>query len=149
MASAFEAFMQTELPLRPFTPTDGNAESIAIRRGQGPRQMTFLDLQDGQVLARVNGVLQGVTVNNIGTDSGSAGGVRHYTADVAKGNEQSTWTLNHGLNSKNFVYQIYQLNDDNTLNSIIPDSVLISDANTVVLKFAMAMAGKAVLSFVD
>lgn len=149
MASAFESFMQTELPLRPFAPSDGNQEAIAIRRGQGPRQMLFLDLQDSQVLGRVNGTLQGVTIANLNPDTGTAGGIRHFVADVAKGSEQSTWTLMHNLNSNNFVYQIYQLNDDGTLNSIIPDSVSISDANTVVMKFAAAIAGKAVLSFVD
>lgn len=145
MAGAFESFVQTELPLRPFAPNDGNAESIAIRRGPGPRQMLFLDLADGQVLARVDGTLQGVTLNNLE----SGGGGRYFVSDVAAGSEQSTWTLSHNLNSKNCVVQAYQLNEDDSLSAIIPDGIKIVDANTVELKFSTAIAGKAVLSFVD
>jgi hypothetical protein len=145
MAGAFESFVQTELPLRPFAPNDGNQESIAIRRGQGPRQMLFLDLADGQVLARVDGTLKGVALNNLET----GGGGRYFVADIAAGSEQSTWTLEHNLNSFNCVVQAYQLNEDNSFSALIPDAINLLNANAVELKFSTAIAGKAVLSFVD
>jgi hypothetical protein len=145
MAGAFEAFVQSELPLRPFAPEDGLQESIAIRRGQGPRQMKFLDLSDGQVLARVDGELRGVALNNLE----SGGGGRYFVADVAEGSEQSTWTLAHGLNSFNCVAQVYQLNAEGGYSAMIPDAINLLDANTVELKFSTAVAGKAILSFVD
>ena len=149
MAGAFEAFVQSELPLRPFAPTDGNQESIAIRRGEGPRQLQFLDLQDGQVLARVDGEMRGVSINNMGTGNGMVGGVRHFVANVDAGNEISTWNLTHNLDSFNCVVQVYQLNADNSYSAMIPDSITLLDADTVELKFSTAVAGKAILSFVD
>lgn len=147
MAGAFESFVQNELPLRPFTASDGNQEGIAIRRGLGPRQMQFLDLEDNQVLARVDGVLTGISIN-IG-EGGGAGGVRHFIATVTEGNEQSTWNLNHNLSSQNLVANIYQKNGDGTLQLVIPDSLKIVDSNNVEIKFSTAVAGKAILSFVD
>lgn len=147
MAGAFESFVQQELPLRPFTAADGNQEGIAIRRGVGPRQMQFLDITDGQVLARVGGVLQGVTISNL--EGGNAGGVRHFIADVAEGSEQSTWTLTHNLNSFNCVAIVYQKNGDGSYNQVIPDALKLVSANVIELKFSMAIAGKAVVSFVD
>lgn len=150
MAGAFEAFVQQELPLRPFAATDGNQESIAIRRGMGPRQMQFLDIDDGQVLAKVDGVMMGVTLSGGGIDgNGQMGGVRKFVLDVASGSELSTWTIAHNLNSRNFVWQVYSLNQDGSHNSIIPDSVKIVDSNNVELKFSTPIAGKAILSFVD
>lgn len=146
--TSFEQFVQTELPLRPFAPADGNQEAIAIRRGQGPRQLQFIDLVDDQVLARVDGVLKGVTLNNM-AGPGPAGGVRYFIADIAIGSEQSTWTLAHNLNSFNCVVQAYQLNPDGTFQSVIADSIRLVDANTVELKFSTPIAGKAILSFVD
>lgn len=148
MAGAFESFVQQELPLRPFAATDGNQEAIAVRRGVGPRQMIFLDITDGQVLGRVGGVLQGVTINGM-TGNGNAGGVRHSVVDVASGNEQSTWTISHNLNSFNCISQVYMLNGDGSLQFVLPDSIKLVDANTVELKFSTPIAGKAILSFVD
>ena len=146
--SAFEQFVQQELPLRPFTPNDGNQESVAIRRGQGPRQMQFIDLEDNQVLARVNGVLQGVTLSGM-EGNGKLGGVRYMVLDVATGSAASTWTLTHNLDSFNCVVQAYQLNEDGSYQSVIPDLVKLVDTDTVEMKFSTPIAGKAILSFVD
>lgn len=146
--SAFEQFVQTELPLRPFAPSDGNQEAIAIRRGQGPRQMQFLDLEDGQVLARVNGVLQGVTLSGM-SGNGKLGGVRYMVLDVADGSAASTWTLTHNLGSFNCIAQAYQKNGDGSFQSVLPDLIKLVDNNTVEMKFSTPIAGKAILSFVD
>ena len=148
MAGAFESFVQQELPLRPFAAEDGGQETIAIRRGQGPRQMVFLDLQDGHVLMRKDGVLQGVPINGVSGD-GPIGGVRYFISNVAQGNEQSTWTVTHSMNSFNCVAQVYQDNLDGSMSSVIPDALKLVDANTVQLKFSVPIAGKLILSFVD
>lgn len=148
MAGAFEAFVQQELPLRPFVPEDGAQETIAIRRGQGPRQMSFLQLEEGQVVVFKGGQIVGVPIKGLDSD-GPIGGVRHFVADVAVGEEQSTWNLAHNLNSFNCVAQVYQMNEDGSLQSVIPDSIKLMDTNTVELKFSTPIAGKAILSFVD
>jgi hypothetical protein len=147
--SAFETFVQGELPLRPFAASDGNAESIPVRRGQGPRQMTFIDLTDGQVLARVNGELQGVTLSGM-AGNGKLGGVRYMVVDVPELSAASSWTVTHNLGSQNCVVQTYKTGAAGTLLSVIPDSVELSaDGNTATISFSVPLSGKAVLSFVD
>lgn len=148
MAGAFEAFVQQELPLRPFVPQDGAQESIAIRRGQGPRQMEFLQLEEGQVVVFKNGEITGVPIKGL-DGSGPIGGVRNFVADIEIGSELATWTLAHNLNSFNCVAQVYQLNEDGSMQSVIPDSLKLLNANSVELKFSTPIAGKAILSFVD
>lgn len=140
MAGAFESFVQLELPLRPFVSEDGAQESIAIRRGQGPRQVQFVSIGEGQVLAKVNGELKGVTIN-------LSGGVKYFVADVEEGDEQSTWELEHNQDSLNFVHSTYELRSGE-LKSVIPDEVTIVDANTVRFSFGSAIAGKITMIFV-
>lgn len=41
---AFNDFVQTELPLRPFAAEDGPQGSIPVREGPGPRQVVFKTL---------------------------------------------------------------------------------------------------------
>lgn len=41
---AFNDFVQTELPLRPFAAEDGAQGSIPVREGPGPRQIVFKTL---------------------------------------------------------------------------------------------------------
>lgn len=49
--SAFEDFVQLELPKRPFTEADPAPESILIRRGPGPRQAVGVPLaSDGDIV---------------------------------------------------------------------------------------------------
>jgi hypothetical protein len=143
MASAFESFVQVELPLRPYVAVDGEQESIAIRRGAGPRQTQFVALQEGQILAKVNGVLVGVT-----PAGGVGGGVRHMVLDVPELSPLDTWTLEHNMNSRNLLCEVFVLQDD---GSLLREScgMKIVDADTVELGFSYAVSGKAILSFVD
>lgn len=62
--SAFEDFVQTELPKRPYTDTDPAVESIMIRRGLGPRQTVGIQLTtDGHVPVYKNGSIVASTVD--------------------------------------------------------------------------------------
>lgn len=44
--SAFEEFIQRELPKRPFSDLDGSPGDILVREGPGPRQVVFKPLAD-------------------------------------------------------------------------------------------------------
>lgn len=60
--SAFEDFVQTELPKRPFTEADTAAETLLVRRGVGPRQHVELILGEGEVPLFTGGTLTAATV---------------------------------------------------------------------------------------
>ncbi len=129
--SAFEDFVQQELPKRGYLNSDVPQETIIVRRGQGPRQFDAVQLQEGQVLALVNGVLTGVKV-----------GVRKYVEDFTTA---TTWTVLHNLNSENVIIQAF---DDNK-SVLFPDSMRIVDANTIELKFNTPQTGTARVVFLD
>jgi hypothetical protein len=95
-----------------------------------------------------NGEITGVPIKGL-DGSGPIGGVRNFVADIEIGSELATWTLAHNLNSFNCVAQVYQLNEDGSMQSVIPDSLKLLNANSVELKFSTPIAGKAILSFVD
>lgn len=133
--SAFEDFIQTELPKRGYLNSDVAQETIIVRRGAGPRQFDAVQLQEGQVLAFVNGQLTGT--------SASAFGVRKaiFTVDVAA----ATWTIQHNLGSENVIIQAF----DESKFVIIPESMQVVDANTVELTFNTALTGVARIIFLD
>jgi hypothetical protein len=61
--SAFEDFVQTELPKRPYTDADTTLESLLVRRGVGPRQHQELAFTtDGQIPVYSGGSLSAGTV---------------------------------------------------------------------------------------
>lgn len=56
--SAFEDFVQLELPKRPYTEDDPNPESVYVRRGPGPRQTVGVTLTaEGHVPVLKGGVV--------------------------------------------------------------------------------------------
>lgn len=136
MATAFESFIQLELPRRPFMLTDVEEESVIIRRGAAPRQMDGIKMTDGQVLGMKDGKLAG-----IGSGSGGsfAGGFTHIQEESA-----STWVIQHNRNSTD-------ISAPTVINSagnvVFPDSVSVA-TNTVTLTFSVAQAGKATIVFV-
>lgn len=132
--SAFEDFVQTELPLRPYTTTNPPLESIPVRRGAGPRQLQFVTLNDGEVLGKVGGTIQGVSM---GSPFRS-----HLHTQVT---QATTWTVTHNKNSTNVMVQIV---DTNKI-VIIPDTVEATDVNTVVVTFTANQDGAAYLVFLD
>lgn len=135
--SAFDDFVQTELPKRPYLNADVSEETIMIRRGNGPRQLSAITLGEGQVLAKVNGVLVGTSVSAL------SGGLRKAILTVAVATE--TWSINHGLNSEDVIIQAY---DENKF-VIIPNSIQIVDSNNIELTFSSAQAGVARIVFLD
>lgn len=129
--SAFTDFVQLELPKRPYMDTDSSTETVLIRRGAGPRQLTGLSLNDGEVLGKVGGVLQGVA------SSSFSSGTRF---------EQSTpsasWTITHNRGDKKAVVQVFDANDD----LITPDNVR-TNTNDIVITFGIAFTGYANILF--
>lgn len=131
--SAFEDFVQVELPKRPYTNTDTNQEDVLVRRGPGPRQHVGVPIADGQVLGSVGGVIQGV--------SNAALRTFKLTVSVA----DATWIVQHNLGSEEVIIQAF----DQDKYVIIPDSMQIVDANTIVISFNTAQTGVARVIFFD
>ena len=93
--SQFETFIQTELPKRGYLDSDVAQETIIVRRGPGPRQFDAITLADGQVLARVNGVLVGMNL--------AGNGIRKAIVPVT--DAATTWVVTHNFDSENAIVQ--------------------------------------------
>lgn len=135
--SAFEDFIQAELPRRPWVVTDPAQETIPVRRGAGPRQLDFVSLSDGQVLGKVGGVIQGVTVPGLGGEVIPKGYI-HLQSSAA-----DPWVINHNLNSEDYVVFVV----DNSGNQLFPDNISVLDVNSISINFNVATTGKAVIIF--
>lgn len=135
--SAFEDFVQQELPKRGYLNSDPDQETIIVRRGMGPRQFDAVTLAEGEVLAMVGGVLQGTNVSAVG------GGVRKSITTVVS--PVPTWTLTHNLGSENVIVQVF----DTSKSVVIPQSIQIIDEDTVEITFGSAQAGVARIIFLD
>jgi hypothetical protein len=134
MSNPFEDFVQLELPRRPFLPVDAEPESIFIRRGNGPRQMSSIKLEDGQVLGMVDGMLVGISANR---------GVELDAVVHVQENEQNQWTIVHNKNNRNVFVTMY--NTDGV--RFEADAVQALD-NTIQLTMNVAVSGHAVVLFV-
>lgn len=135
--SAFEDFIQVELPRRPWSNTDPALETVPVRRGPGPRQLEFIALTDGQVVGKVGGSIQGVTISGLG------GEIIPKNYIHTQGTAATTWTITHNKNSSDYVVIVV----DSTGSLLIPNVVDDTSANQVVIDFTTAQAGKAVLIF--
>jgi hypothetical protein len=135
--SAFEDFVQLELPKRPYLSTDVAEETVIVRRGAGPRQLNAVTLTNGQVLGMVGGVLVGTTVASLGN------GVRKAILNVTVDDAQ--WDIPHGLNSTNVIVQVV----DAAGYVIIPKEIQILDANNITVYFNTAQTGTARVIFLD
>ena len=133
--SAFEDFVQLELPKRPYLNTDPAQETVIVRRGAGPRQLSAVALADGQVLGKVGGVLTGVSI-------GAGATFKKYTETFTA---DSAWVVNHAQNSTVFVAQVF----DATGKVIIPDEIETTDANTITVLFNTATAGRVTVIFLE
>lgn len=129
--SAFETFIQVELPKRPYTEIDPSQENVLVRRGPGARQHVGVPLGVGQVLGSVGGVLQGVPR------------LRTFKLTVSAPN--TTWIVQHNLASEEVIIQAF----DESKYVIIPDTMRILDANTIIITFNSAQAGVARVVFFD
>lgn len=135
MANQFEAFIQLELPKRPYLEADVPEESIIIRRGPGPRQLSGLPLAEGETVAFVQGKLTPVPY---GSGGGSGvDGVAHAQEVAAL-----TWTITHNKANKNVVVTLL----DTDYSEIICDNMTVND-NDIVITFVEAQAGFANIVF--
>jgi hypothetical protein len=137
--SAFEDFVQTEIPKRPYLSTDVTEETVMIRRGAGPRQLAAITLGEKQVVALVNGVLVGTTVAQLGN------GVRKAILSVPLLSAADQWDINHGFNSTNAIIQV--VDQDGFV--ITPDLIQIVSANSIQILFNSVQAGTARVIFLD
>ena len=135
--SAFEDFIQVELPRRPWVANDPAQETVPVRRGAGPRQLDFVSLTDGQVLGKVGGVIQGVDVPGLGGELIPKSYV--HTQSVTS----SLWIISHGLSSDDYVVFVV----DDTGNQVFPDSITAASLNSIIINFNTSMLGKAVIIF--
>lgn len=135
MANLFEDFIQTEMPKRPFLPSDVAVESVIVRRGQGARQLTGVVLAEGQVLGMKDGTIQGVAA---GAGGSAVDAVVHVQDEAA-----TTWTITHNRNNVNVVVDVYDADG----KSFTPNGLQVT-ANTVVVDVLEAQAGRVVLIFI-
>lgn len=135
--SAFEDFVQLELPKRPYLNTDVAQETVIVRRGAGPRQLGAVTLTNGQVLGMVGGALVGTTVASLGN------GVRKAILNVTTPDD--LWEIAHNLNSTNVIVQIV----DSAGFVIIPAEIQIVDSNNVSVLFNTPQTGTARVIFLD
>jgi len=133
--SQFETFIQTELPKRGYLDSDVPQETIIVRRGAGPRQFDAVTLEDGQVLARVNGQLVGMNL--------AGNGIRKAIVPVAEGSTE--WVVTHNFDSENAIVQCF----DDSKSVIFPDSIKINDGDTITITFNKAQTGTARIVFLD
>jgi len=61
VATQFELFIQTELPTRPSVALNPPQETVLVRRGVGPRVYESVDINEGEVLGKINGAVQSVS----------------------------------------------------------------------------------------
>lgn len=133
--SQFETFIQTELPKRGYLDSDVPQETIIVRRGPGPRQFDAITLEDGQVLARVNGVLVGMNL--------AGNGIRKAIVPVDV--PATSWVVNHNFDSENAIVQCF----DEGKSVIFPDSIKIDDGDTITITFNKNQTGTARIIFLD
>ena len=133
--SAFEDFVQVELPKRPYLNADVPQNSIIVRQGAGPRQLSAVTLQEGQVLTvDSNGDMIATTPIAL---------VKKFILTVGVASE--IWNLNHNLNSENVIVQCF----DENKSVIIPDTIQILDANSIRVTFEVGQIGIARVLFLD
>ncbi len=133
--SAFEDFVQVELPKRGYLDADPAQESIIVRRGPGPRQFDAIKLAEGQVLGVVNGMLAPMQL--------AGAGIRKAVLPVEEA--AAEWVVNHGFDSENAIVQCFDAG-----NSVIfPDSITIDDGDTITIRFNSLQSGTARIIFLD
>lgn len=132
--SAFTDFIQIELPLRPFLSVDIPENSVLIRQGAGPRQLSGIALDEGEIIMNLGGTLQAVLLEDV---AGSTDSYIHTQETSA-----STWNIPHNTNTENFILTVF----DDRNKVIVPDEITVVDADNVDVTFAQfPTSGRAVL----
>ncbi len=131
--SAFEDFIQVELPRRPWVVDDPDQETVPVRRGAGPRQLEFIPLNEGQVVGKLAGTIQGIDIAGIG--------LKTYVHPQPV--PLFAWYVEHNLDSEDYVVFVV---DDSGMQ-IFPDSITAVDENIIEIGFNTQQTGKAVVIF--
>lgn len=135
--SAFTDFVQTELPLRPYLAADVAANSIIVRQGAGPRQLSGITLNEGEIIMNVSGTLQAVALDDV---AGNADTFIHEQESTS-----TSWNIQHNLGSAYYIVQVF----DETDRVIVPDDIQTVDDNNVTIVFnTTPVQGKAVFAVV-
>lgn len=134
---AFVSYVQSELFRRPFLNSDTDQETVMVRRGGGPRQLTGIEMAEGQILAKVGGQLVGASVGDLG------GGDRKFLHEQDEAALE--WVVNHGYDSVNV--EVFILDENNA--RVEPNEIVATDADTVTISFTKVQAGKALLRWYD
>lgn len=135
--STFETFVQAELPKRPFLQTDAPQNSVIIRSGIGPRQLSYVTINQGEVLT-VDGSGNLVSANLL-----ALSGIKKYSVQVTI--PSLTWILPHNLNSEELIVQCF----DTSKYVIIPDAIQILNPNQVRITFGQLQTGTARIIFLN
>lgn len=142
MANQFESFIQLELPKRPYLEEDVPKESVIIRRGAGPRQLSGILLSDDQTLVMRDGALVGVNTSEFGgTGGGTVGtavGLSHEQPEPAV-----QWIIEHGHGSRGVVITVL----DEEFEAILYDSLTVEE-DRIIVSFYAPQAGTANVVFV-
>lgn len=133
--SAFTDFIQLELPKRPYLESDVPQNSVIVRNGAGPRQLTGIQLLPGQIIMNIGGTVQAVNLDDV------AGSTDNYSEVIET--PSASWVINHGGGSQNVIVSIY----DALGKLVIPDDIEITDDNTVTVGFGSPASGKAVVIY--
>lgn len=131
--NAFNTFIQIEVPKRPYLESDVDQETIIIRRGNGPRQLQALKLDEGQTVLFKDGQLQAIKAGAL--DAGMD--VRSIPQDTPS----DQWVLSHGMNCNNVMVQV--IGKDNKVFN--PSDIEYIDTNTVHVTLPQEVAGTALL----
>lgn len=134
----FVAYVQRELFKRPFSNDDPVQESIMIRRGGGPRQLTGLELGDLELVGQKDGEVVGIPIGDL---AGLGGGSVEKKMIHTEATPAITWTVDHSYSSRDV--EVYVVDLDN--NRVEADSIQAVDDDTVIIGFTQAQAGKAIL----
>lgn len=131
MVNLFEQFVQIELPKRPYIETDVAQETVIIRRGQAPRQLGAVDLEDDEVLGKVDGQLAGIPLAEIS-------GARHLRHDQEQA--ATEWVIPKADPTTSVLVIVYDAESE----QVYPDSVFVGDT-VVQIKFFEAQTGYALV----
>lgn len=130
--SAFEDFIQTELPRRPWSPNNPTQESIPVRRGPGPRQLDFVEINEGEILGKQGGVIIGIPL----PVTSLCVGFEHIQNTPAL-----TWNIFHNGGTKRIQITIYDVSD----NVILSNEINLIDNNNLSITFTEPQDGRAIL----
>lgn len=135
--SAFTDFIQTELPLRPYLAADVPQQSVLVRQGAGPRQMSGIQLGEGEIIINIGGTLQAAALEDL---TGSTDSYVHTQSPA-----ETTWNIAHNMASEHYILQVF----DPSGNVMNPSEIETIDSNNIRVTFPdFPTEGKAIMAVI-